>query len=233
MRAIGIVPARQGSKGLPGKNLAKVSGVSLLELAVRVGVDCPDLQQVYVSTDSRQYEKIAIAAGAVSVGLRPTRLADDAARTVDVLVDLLDKLEDQPDILVLLQPTAPVRRPADISLAIEKLQSGHTDAVVAVEPLGEPHPHKLKRIGNDGFVEPFMPGTSSEGPRQALPPVYRLSGSLYAITTQAFRQHRSLLPQRTLPLMLPSGVNIDSERDLILLRALVANGSLRLHGTGH
>lgn len=228
LSAIGIVPARAGSKGVPDKNIQRVGDRSLLELAVAVGVDCAALSAVYVSTDSPDYLAMAEAAGAVSNGLRPAALASDTAKTVDVVLDLLDRLDQQPDALVLLQPTAPMRTPIQIEQALALL--GDADAVVSVCRLEEPHPAKLKRIGGDGLLYPFLDRASSEQPRQALPPVYRLTGAIYAIRVTAIRAARSFFPPRVRPLATECGINVDTPDDLLMLRTLWELGRLELHG---
>ena len=183
MSVIAVVPARSGSKGLQHKNLACLGGITLLELAVKVGIESNCIDDVYISTDSTKYAEIAIAAGAHMEGLRPDWLADDHAKTVDVVIDLLSKIDKSYDYLVLLQPTSPVRSPSHVDAAFAMLAECDADAVVSVELLDEPHPEKVKRIGNSGFLNSYISGASSEIPRQQLPEAYRLNGAIYATCT--------------------------------------------------
>jgi CMP-N,N'-diacetyllegionaminic acid synthase len=230
MNVVAVVPARSGSKGFPGKNIATIKGRSLLELAVQAGVDSGCVDNVYVSTDSPEYEKIAVAAGAKSTGLRAADLADDKARTVDVLVDLLGRLPSN-DIVVLLQPTSPVRSLEDVDACVSLLlDSPDADAVVSVAPLDEPHPHKLTVIDGKGRLQLFLPGSAPDTPRQLLPPVYKPTGAVYVIRTAALRQERTFHPANTLPHIMEASVNIDAEMDFILLEALLEKGRVHVHG---
>ncbi len=227
MKVVAVVPARGGSKGFPDKNIAKIEGKTLLEWAVEVGLRSRKVQDVYVSTDSPQYEAIAIRAGAKSVGLRPATLATDTAKTVDVIIDLVAKLPEQYDVVVVLQPTSPLRSPRDIDNVVTLLEKSKAEAVVSLVRLGEPHPHKLKII-SDGVVQPFLPGTSSEVPRQQLPEVYRLNGAIYAIRTNALWRHRTLLPPATVPYLMDPhlAINIDSVQDWMFLECMVRHGQI-------
>lgn len=226
MKVLAIVPARSGSKGFPNKNIAKVGGVTLIEWAVRVAKDCPIVSDVYVSTDSEAYENIGVAAGAKSAGLRPEHLANDTAKTIDVVLDLLERLNESYDYTVLLQPTSPIRHAHDIKAMIARISEAEADAAVSVARLEEPHPHKLKAVGENGFIKPFIEGTSSEVPRQALPPAYVLNGALYVVQTSALRRHKTFLPTKTIPYVMSRGINVDTPEDFMLLKAMYEKGGI-------
>jgi CMP-N-acetylneuraminic acid synthetase len=230
MKIVALVPARSGSKGFPHKNVARLGGKSLVELAVKVGLDCDSVQSVYISTDSMAYETLAIQAGAQSLGLRPRDLASDTAKSVDVALDFLKRLAEPADCLVLLQPTSPMRHPEDISKMIEILKNQKADAVVSVEKLEEPHPNKLKKITSDGFIAPFLGQTSSEVPRQSLPEVFKLNGALYVIRTDVLVSVRTFLPQKTLPFLMKGTINIDSEQDYQIIQGLLKTNNIQIYG---
>ncbi len=226
MKVLAIIPARSGSKGFPHKNIAKLGGVTLLEWAVRAAKDCPAVSDVYLSTDSEAYEAIGLAAGAKSAGLRPAHLATDQAKTVDVVLDLLERLEERYDYVLLLQPTSPIRSAQDIEAMIARILEADAEAAVSVARLEEPHPHKVKAIGEDGFVRPFIEGASSEVARQSLPPAYLLNGALYVVSTAALLRDKSFLPKKTVPYVMPNRINVDTHEDFILLEAAYAKGGL-------
>lgn len=230
MKTVAIVPARAGSKGLPNKNIARIGDSTLLELAVRVGKACSAVDDLYVSTDSPEYEALALRAGAKSLGLRDASLSGDAVRTVDVVIDLVRRLERSYDYLVLLQPTSPGRTPDDISALIRLVDSNRADGGVSLHRVQEPHPYKLKRITPQGLIEPFIPNTSSEIPRQDLPAAYALNGSLYVVRTSALLEQRTLLPRKTLPYLMEPSVNINTEGDLRFLRYCIEQGTVSLYG---
>ena len=103
MKVLAIVPARCGSKGFPHKNIAKISDKTLLELAVNIGIKSDIVDDVYISTDCKEYENIAINAGANSLGLRPEALATDTAKSIDAIIDLVEKINENYTYIVLLQ----------------------------------------------------------------------------------------------------------------------------------
>jgi CMP-N-acetylneuraminic acid synthetase len=230
MNIVAIIPARSGSKGLPDKNIATVCGLTLLELAVKVGVDCKVITDVVISTDSFRYEHIAVAAGAKSFGMRPKKLADDNAKTVDVVLDLLNMHLSEAELVVLLQPTSPIRTPLDIQSAIVALVNNNADAVVSVARLSEPHPNKLKIINDKGFLKEFIENSSSEIPRQCLPSIYKLNGAIYVIKKDVLIREKTFFPQKTIPYIMEHSINIDDEYDLILLREIVRLKKVELYG---
>ena len=230
METIALIPARSGSKGFPHKNIARINGRTLIELAVRVGLDCPEIDRVFISTDSEAYEQIARKAGAVSLGLRPNFLASDTAKTIDVVTDFLRQLASPCKYLVLLQPTSPVRHPDDISAMLSILDTQHAEAIVSVEQIDEPHPFKLKKISDSGHIRPFLAGTSSEIPRQSLSKVYRLTGGIYISTCRSIIENKTLLPENTRPYVMTGTANIDSKRDLDIMLGLLQINKIQIYG---
>lgn len=232
MNVLAVVPARSGSKGFPNKNIASLNNVSLLEMAVLTGSGCKSVTDVYISTDSPEYEKIALGSGARSVGLRPANLASDTAKTSDVVLDMLGKLEKHYDYIVLLQPTSPLRTSDDIDNMLQLTISKNADACVSLNKIEEPHPHKMKSLTESGYVRPFLEGTTSEMPRQSLPPVYALNGAIYVVRTDVFIRQKSFLPENTLPYIMNRSINIDREEDFILLKSLFESGKISLYDCG-
>ena len=229
MKVVAIVPARSGSKSVPHKNMRRIEGQSLLERAVRIGLACESIDDVYITTDSPEYEVEALNAGAKSLGLRPTHLASDGATTVDVILDLLPRLPHTYDALVLLQPTGPVRTVSQIETTIQMLKEDRLlEGVISVLRITEPHPYKLQSIREDGYLTPFLPVYKGDFPRQSLPAVYQLTGAIYTIRTAIFIEQQTFAPQRTRPLIQDIAVNIDSEEDFLLLETLVQAGKLSL-----
>jgi CMP-N-acetylneuraminic acid synthetase len=231
MKVLVIVPSRCGSKGFPNKNIAKIGDKTLLELAVKVGLDCKIVDDVYISTDCNEYENIALNAGAKSLGLRPEEFATDSAKSIDVVIDLINKLEEKYDFLVLLQPTSPIREPKDIENMISIIKEKKADACVSVTQFEEPHPFKLKSIDSDGYVKSFIDGTTSEVPRQSLPKVYALNGAIYITKIETILNEKTFLPKKTVPYIMDTNINIDSEEDFILLEAMVQKKKVKVWGS--
>jgi CMP-N,N'-diacetyllegionaminic acid synthase len=230
LKILAIVPARCGSKGFPNKNIAKIKNKTLLELAIKVGLDCEIINDVYVSTDCKKYENISIKAGAKSLGLRPKKFATDTSKSIDVVIDLINKLKEKYDYLVLLQPTSPVREPQDIKNMINLLKEKKADACVSVAKLEEPHPFKLKNIDNNGYIKSFIDGTTSEVSRQSLPKVYALNGAIYITKIETLLKEKTFLPKKTVLYIMNTNINIDSDEDFIFLEAMVNKNKVKIWG---
>jgi len=226
-RIISIVTARSGSKGLPNKNISVVGDKNLIEHAVHSAFRSKLIDEVYISTDSLEYEDIAKQAGALSLGLRKSELSTDSAKTIDVLLDFCESLNlDSDDILVLLQPTSPIRSGALIDEAIAKTQS-NGESSVTVAKIDEPHPFKLKVI-RDSKLYPFLTDSNSELPRQSLPQVYQLTGAVYVSTVGSLREKGSLFSSHTNPVLHPIFANVDNLNDLEYLQYLVLSKKVNL-----
>ncbi len=230
MKVLAIVPARCGSKGFPDKNIAKIAGKTLLELAVNVGLESSLVDDVYVSTDCEKYESIAIKGGAKSLGLRPAALATDSAKSIDAIIDLLTRINEDYSHVVLLQPTSPVRTPEDIENMLRLMEENNADASVSMVKLEEPHPYKLKSIDQNGFITPFIEGTTSEVPRQSLPEAYALNGALYITRVETILKEKTFLPKETVPYIMSENINIDTEEDFIFMQAMYDAGKINLFG---
>jgi len=229
-KILAIIPARCGSKGFPHKNVALLSGQTLLELAIRVGLDCRIVDDVYVSTDCSRYEEIALKTGARSLGLRAEKFSGDKAKSVDVVIDMMYQLNRQYDYVVLLQPTSPIRQPQDIEKMISLLEAHHADACVSVYRVEEPHPYKMKKINSEGYVESFLEGTTSEVPRQSLPEAYALNGAIYIVKTEILLSENTFLPGKTIPYLMDTYINIDTESDFICLEAMYERKKIKIWG---
>ena len=219
-----IIPARAGSKGIPGKNLRVFEGISLLARAIRLGRHCDKLERVIVSTDSAEMQAIALAEGAECPYLRPTELASDTATSASVVDDVISNMAVTSGHLLLLQVTSPLRTLADCHAFLENYFSSGAPASTSLVKLDEPRPEKLKKLDH-GKVVPYL-GNSYEGPRQALAQSYALNGAFYAIVRSAFQNHGKFLPEGTIGFEMPPerSHNLDSQQDLQILTAMLAAG---------
>jgi len=132
MKVIAIIPARGGSKGIELKNLQVVAGDTLLGHAIRQAKAVSDISDIYVSSEDIRILTMAEHAGALGVE-RPIEIAGDYSPSEDALKHVLSLLNVSPDIVVMLQPTSPIRRPAYIKKAIQMVRDGY-DAVLSVVP---------------------------------------------------------------------------------------------------
>ena len=219
---VAIIPARSGSKGFVNKNIASIKGISLMERAIKKALDSKIIDYVYISTDSNEYEDIAIKSGALSLGLRPSSLSLDSTTTQEVIINFLenDKVKNVTHI-VLLQPTSPIRTVDLVDRAIS-VSLDTNQSVVSVAKVEDPHPFKLKKIINNKLV-PFIENTNSEINRQSLPLAYELTGSIYVTTKKNILERNSFFSESTIPIIQENFINIDSEKDFIFFKYLVEN----------
>jgi CMP-N,N'-diacetyllegionaminic acid synthase len=223
-----IIPARAGSKGIPGKNLWSYEGVSLLARAIRLGRHCNRISRVIVSTDSADMQAIALAEGAECAALRPAHLASDTATSAAVVQHILDTQNVDAEHLVLLQVTSPLRTLADCNSFLDHYLAACAPAATSVVKLDEPRPEKLKKIEN-GLLLPYLQ-SGYEGPRQALPQPYALNGAFYAVQSQVFKAEQRFLPPGTIAYTMPSerSHNLDSSQDLQVLESMLTTGHWQL-----
>ena len=220
-----VIPARGGSKGIKGKNLRKVGQHSLLERAILLAQRCSDcVEKVVVTTDDPQMYEISLKYNAAAPELRPAHLSGDFARTIDVLTYLIELCGLEDDYIMMLQPTSPLRNTSDLRAVIELMKANldGCDAVVSVAELNSTHPDKVQTIKN-GYLTPYIPGATSERPRQELPQAYQLNGAFYLTHATTILKEKTLLPKRTLPYLMPleRSINLDHPWDLVLLDALL------------
>lgn len=219
-----IIPARAGSKGIPGKNLWSHDGVSLLARAIRLGRHCERVGRVIVSTDSAEMQAMALAEGAECPELRPGELASDIATSSAVVRHVIDAMAVTSDHVLLLQVTSPLRRLDDCNRFLDFYLSSGAPAATSLVKLDEPRPEKLKKLEH-GKLQPYL-GADYEGPRQSLPQPYALNGAFYAISRIQFLHYGKFLPAGTLGYeMRPErSHNLDSQQDLLVLSAMLQAG---------
>lgn len=208
-----IVPARQGSKRLPGKNIRKLGPYTLLEWTGRAiiasGLNAP----VLLTTDSPEIAKLGQNLGWETPFLRPAALAQDATPMNATIIHALDwwrqdKGKD-PDLIMLLQPTSPFRNSHDMVRAVTALKKRHdVNAVVSVTRLKFPK-NDLYTLNEEGF------GVSLAPTETQTEPLYVENGALYLVRTSAFRLSGKFFPEKTLPLITEdkSSLDIDSPLD--------------------
>jgi CMP-N-acetylneuraminic acid synthetase len=220
VRVVAVIPARAGSKGIPGKNLRPVAGRSLVRRAVESALRAHLVDAVVVSTDGDAIAAEAVAAGARIVR-RPAALADDGASSESALLHALDELAavgDTPEVLLFVQATSPFIDPADLDAAVERILDDHADSVFAATPS---HAF-LWRTDPDGRAVAVNHDAATRPRRQDRAPEYRETGALYAMRVEGFRQHRHRFFGRVeiVPVDPAGAIDIDDETDLALAGAL-------------
>lgn len=224
---LAIIPARVGSKGLPGKNTRIMCGKPLIGWSISQGLESQYIDEVLVTTDSQDILNIAKQFGANAPFIRPKSLADDDATSIDVLlhaVDYLAKAGRVYDYLVLLEPTSPLRDVSDIDGAIELLVNNDiAESVVGVTRAEVTHPSFLFTIQNE-LLSPMQAMELDGLRRQDLKvDYYYLEGSIYVSSVKALMERRGFYHADTLPWVVDryKAIEIDELCDFIAVEALM------------
>lgn len=226
-RRLAIIPARGGSKGLPGKNLAVVAGESLTARAVRCALESALFDSVLVSTDDPAIADEGRRAGAIVPFLRPPELAGDRATVTDAIRHVLATLSSQSegafDLVALLEPTSPMRTPQIVASVVEAAESADFDAALSLSPVPVKfHPFKQLFGGADGAVSFAVAGAKDVANRQELGVSYIRNGLCYAVHTAALDDGFGILGSRCRAVLVAGAVvNIDEAADLAEARRLL------------
>jgi len=225
---LAVVPARGGSKGVPLKNLRMLGGQSLVSRVSAVMAQVPDIDRAVVSTDHDGIAGVAEAAGLVAPFRRPESLAGDRIGDLEVLTHALEATEKldgrKYDIVVMLQPTSPFRKPEQVAACIRMLVEGNWDAVWTVSPTdSKSHPLKQLTVGEEGVLDLYDASGAQIIARQQLEPVYHRNGIAYAFTRECLLEQKTIRGKRTGALVIEElCVNIDTEWDLELAEFLLS-----------
>ncbi len=219
MKALAIIPARSGSKGLPDKNIKELCGKPLMAYTLEAAVQSGIFYEVMVSTDSEQYASIARTVEGVTVPfLRSEVTAGDSASTWDTVKEVLHeyrKLGKEFEMFCILQPTSPLRSALCIQEAYKLYEEKNANSVVSVCKMGHsinicntlPEDHSLV-----GFIRDEQKYT-----RQMNPTYYRLNGSIYMCNTEAFYKYGTIYKEKSYAYIMSEmdSVDIDTKDDLL------------------
>jgi CMP-N-acetylneuraminic acid synthetase len=226
---LGLITARGGSKGLPGKNLRPLAGKPLMAWTIETARQCPSLGRVIVSTDDANIAEVGRTFGAEVPFLRPAELAQDDSSHLSVVEHALAWLVKQerfePDYVLLLQPTCPLRTASDIEEAVNLARARQADAVVSVCEVKE-HPYLTMSLAADGTLRDFVPHQLSSLRRQDLPKIYALNGAIYLNRPDSLRRHRTFVPPGSCAYVMPRerSLDIDTPWDFHLAELLFKHG---------
>jgi len=220
MKILGLIPARGGSKGIPGKNSKMLGGKPLIQYSIDAALACTRIERVVVSTDSEAIASISKAAGAEVPFLRPAELASDQSPTIDTIIHALRFFQDGGthfDAVCLLQPTCPFRSAEEIDEALQRFQNQEADSLVSVREV--PHqynPHWVFEADEQSGFLKIATGEKQIIPRrQALPKAYHRDGSIYITRASVLLEQNSLYGEK-MSFWLQSNpvhVNIDTPED--------------------
>ncbi len=215
---LGVITARGGSKGIPGKNIKLLGGKPLIEYTIDVAKKSARITHLIVSTDDKAIADVAKAAGAEVPFVRPAEFAADQTPHVPVMKHAIDFMEKKLgvtfDYVVILQPTSPFRTVDDIDKTLEKLIQNKADSAVTLVEVGNDHPVKAKKLEGDKVV-PYMLAEPEGTRRQDFPTAYRRSGAVYAMRRDLIVKDGRLYGDHIVGHVVPAerSVDIDSPPD--------------------
>ncbi len=226
-KVLSIIPARGGSKGLPRKNIAMLGGKPLIAYSIESALRSRWSGRVVVSTEDAEISEVSRRYGS-EVLERPEELARDDSSTISVVVHALQRLEKEgyiPEVVVLLQPTTPLRTSEDIDVAVDLFLKSDCESVVSVCEM-EHSPYWSFEEKN-GYLKPLFGEECLRKRRQDLPRVYLPNGALFISRPKTLFSAGSFYSSRTMAYIMPSerSVDIDSEMDLVKAEMILKKSS--------
>ena len=222
-KILGVIPARGGSKGIPGKNLRMLAGKPLLAWTIEAAQRSQSIDTLIVDTDDAEIARVARAWGAVVPYIRPAALSDDRAMIADVLVHAVDKVGGEFEYLVLLQCTSPLRTTADIDAAIELCVRSGAQSCVSVSECTKP-PQWSVALSSDRRIHPLLGWDAFRKRRQDVEQAYIPNGAVFVAQVPWFRQHLSFYAPETIAYVMPGerATDIDVEQDFVDVESRMA-----------
>jgi len=217
-KILAVIPAREGSKGIRDKNIYPLCGKPLIAFSIESAKNSQFIDEIVVSTDSERIAAIAKEFGASVPFLRPKELATDTSKTIDAIIYTITELKKRGadyDILILLQPTSPLRTTEDIDGALKEFIKNNKQPLASISEVND-HPILMRALDNDGTLKNLLDVNSSVR-RQDMPKIYRVNGSIYINciadinTSTSFNDNK--IPYITTQ---NHSVDIDDEKDFIL-----------------
>lgn len=227
---LGIIPARGGSKGLPGKNIKRLGDKPLIAHTIEEAKKSSYLERIIVTTDDMEIRKVAIDYNAEVPFLRPTELAQDHTPTIDAVIHCLDFLKETeeyvPEYICLLQCTTPFRSVVDIDRCIQRCLTTNYDACISVCEANS-NPYWMKTFEKDKLCS-FMIEQDMILRRQDLPNIYEINGAVYVIRTEALIENHSLHIENATGYIMPQdrSIDIDTEIDFLVAETIMKYNKL-------
>lgn len=224
-KIVGVIPARGGSKGLPGKNIRLINGKPLIAWTIEAALASEYLDEVIVSTDSEEIKAVAERYGARVPFLRPDELAMDTSTSMDVLIHALDFLEQKEsqtfDVLMMLEPTSPLREVKDIDQSITQLiDDKKARSIAGVANVEGANPDFIVRL-EEGFMRSKVNFVFKR--RQDVDDFYFYEGTIYASYVSDLRERRNFYHNEALGYIVPKwkSFEIDDAIDFTIIEHLL------------
>lgn len=200
MKVLGLIPARGGSKGVPGKNIKLLNGKPLISYTIHAGIESKLLDSIVVSTEDENIAAVSKRLGASVPFMRPQSLASDRSPTIDTVGHAIRYFRREGmsfDAICLLQPTVPFRKSADIDKAVEIFVNSGADSLISVRRIPDKYnPHWAYEPNESGYLKLATGETQVIGRRQDLPNTYSRDGSIYLVKVEVVIRLNSLFGEK-------------------------------------
>lgn len=230
MNVLAIIPARGGSKGIPKKNIYPLCGKPLIAWTIEAALSSRHISRTILSSDSDEIIEVAGRYGVEAPFVRPKDLAEDDTPALSVIRHAVDWLKDnegyEPDYIVLLQPTSPLRTSRHIDEALKKLIDSNADSIVSV--VKAPHqfnPYSIMEMKNE-LLKPFLKYDEQKNIRQLKPVFYARNGAaIYAFTYKCLMKKNSIYGDKILgyEMSREESVDVDDMLDMRICELLMKN----------
>ena len=220
-----LIPARGGSKGIPGKNIKSLNGLPLISYTINEAKHTSLVTDIIVSTDNSEIAEISKQFGAKIPFMRPSELARDDSLAIDTYIYTIKRLNDEFNAaikdFIVLQPTSPLRTAEDIDNAIRLYQEKNADSVISFTEI--PHPvFWSKRIGKNGEIMDVFSGSVNQN-RQKFEQLYRPNGAIYIFNYQVLESTRNYYSESSYAYIMPEekSVDIDNPFDFKIAEMII------------
>ncbi len=226
-KILAIIPARGGSKGLPGKNIIPLLGKPLIGWSIEQAKASKYIDDVFISTDSKEIANIAQEYGVSVPSLRPAEISTDLSPSSEFILYTLNLLEEQGkkyDYVILLEPTSPLRKDNDIDNAITQLlTTKDVDGIISLGKVHMEHPSIVKLLDEDGYIKPYVDGGKKILRRQEADNAYFPYGVIYMTSCDNFYKTTSFYTGKVLPFFIERWQNyeIDDIYDFLCIEAIL------------
>jgi CMP-N,N'-diacetyllegionaminic acid synthase len=228
-KILGLIPARGGSKRLPGKNIKLLSGKPLIAWTIEQALSSKYLDKIIVSTEDEEIAKVSRKHGAEIPFMRPLELAADTAKAIDAITHAIEYFEKKGvifDFLALLEPTSPLRASDDIDNAIKLLidNADSADSLISIGKVTLEHPFMAQSINEEGFIIPFVENKASFARLQDIPKeAYIPYGVIYLSKVDRLKELRTFYQLKTLPYFIQRWQNyeVDDKYDFMAIERIL------------
>jgi len=225
---LALTPARGGSKGLPRKNVKLLRGKPLIAWTIEEAKKSAYIDKIVVSTDDNEISRVSRKYGAEVPFIRPKKLANDNAKTIDVALHAINRLESDGlvyDLILVLQPTSPLRTAGDVDEAVKLFFLKDAKAVLSVCE-AEYNPCWMNVLPKDGCMKNFLQKDIFGINRQRLAKFYRLNGAIYLVCIDYLKKQKSFFGKKSYAYIMPKerSVDIDDKVDFMFAELLFKKG---------